>query len=233
MVEKQKANLSSDGHRQRIREKFLSNGAASLADYELLEAYLTIAIPRKDVKPLAKLLIAQFGSFAEVINASTTELLAVSGVGENTVFALKIVAEAAKRMAWENLKNKDEPVIADMDSLIDYCRMSMAYQDVEEFRLIYLNVKNRVIAEETQQKGTINHVSIHPREVVKSALDKNASAIIMVHNHPTGDTTPSKADIEVTKKVREALASMNILLHDHLIISKYGCYSFRNAGLLL
>ncbi len=232
MTEKNKANLTSEGHRQRIREKFLKGGGAAFADYELLEAYLTIAIPRRDVKPLAKLLIAKFGSFAEVVSARNEELLAVDGVGENTLFALKIIKEAAQRMSWEMLKDKDLPVIADMDALIDYCRMSMAYQDVEEFKLIYLNNKNQVIAEETQQKGTINHVSIHPREVVKSALDNHASAVIMVHNHPTGDTTPSRADIDVTKKVKEALASMNMVLHDHVIVSKYGCYSFRTAGLI-
>lgn len=232
MTEKSKPNLSNEGHRQRIREKFLNNGGSALADYELLEAYLTIAIPRRDVKPLAKQLIAKFGSFAEVINAKNEDLLSVSGVGENTVFALKIVSEAARRMSWEMLKDKDAPVIADMDSLIDYCRMAMAYQDVEEFRLIYLNGKNRVIAEVTQQKGTINHVAIHPREVVKSALDNHASAVIMVHNHPTGDTTPSRADIDMTKKVNEALSAVNIQLHDHVIVSKYGCYSFRSAGLI-
>lgn len=232
MTEKSKPNLTSEGHRQRIREKFLNNGGSALADYELLEAYLTIAIPRRDVKPLAKQLIAKFGSFAEVINAKNEELLSTTGVGENTVFALKIISEAARRMSWEMLKDKDAPVIADMDALIDYCRMSMAYQDVEEFRLIYLNGKNRVIAEVTQQKGTINHVAIHPREVVKSALDNHASAVIMVHNHPTGDTTPSRADIDITKKVNEALLAVNILLHDHVIVSKYGCYSFRSAGLI-
>ncbi len=232
MTEKSKPNLSNEGHRQRIREKFLNNGGSALADYELLEAYLTIAIPRRDVKPLAKQLIAKFGSFAEVINAKNEDLLSVSGVGENTLFALKIVSEAARRMSWEMLKDKDAPVIADMDALIDYCRMAMAYQDVEEFRLIYLNGKNRVIAEVTQQKGTINHVAIHPREVVKSALDNHASAVIMVHNHPTGDTTPSRADIDMTKKVNEALSAVNIQLHDHVIVSKYGCYSFRSAGLI-
>ena len=232
MTEKSKPNLSNEGHRQRIREKFLNNGGSALADYELLEAYLTIAIPRRDVKPLAKQLIAKFGSFAEVINAKNEDLLSITGVGENTVFALKIISEAARRMSWEMLKDKDAPVIADMDALIDYCRMAMAYQDVEEFRLIYLNGKNRVIAEVTQQKGTINHVAIHPREVVKSALDNHASAVIMVHNHPTGDTTPSRADIDITKKVYEALSAVNIQLHDHVIVSKYGCYSFRSAGLI-
>lgn len=224
--------ISSDGHRQRIREKFLKSGGNAFADYELLEAYLTIVIPRRDVKPLAKLLIAKFGSFAEVISAPNEDLLEVDGVGENTVFALKMIREAAMRMSWEVLKNADAPVISNMDALIDYCRMSMAYQEVEEFRLIYLNAKNMVVDEEAQQRGTINHVSIHPREVVRAALEKKACAVIMVHNHPTGDTTPSKADIEVTKKVKEAVNSMNIELHDHVIVSKFGYFSFRDAGLI-
>lgn len=227
-----KINVSADGHRQRIRDKFLKNGGAAFADYELLEAYLTIAIPRRDVKPLAKLLIAKFGSFADVISAQNEELLSVDGVGENTVFALKMVQEASKRLSWETLKNSDAPVIANMDALVDYCRMSMVYQDVEEFRLIFLNCKNMVIDEAVQQKGTVNHVAIHPREVVKAALDKKASAVIMVHNHPTGDTTPSKADIDVTRKINEALGAMNIVLHDHVIVGKFGYYSFRDAGLI-
>ena len=232
MVGKLNINISNEGHRHRIREKFLANGGSALADYELLEAYLTIAIPRKDVKPLAKMLISEFGSFAEVISADNEKLLAIDGVGENTLFALKIIKEAAERLSWEKLKDADEPVIASMDALVDYCRMKMAYLDVEEFRLIYLNAKNMVIAENVQQRGTVNHVSIHPREVVKAALEKRACAVIMVHNHPTGDITPSKADIEVTKKVKEALLSMNIELHDHVIISKCGYYSFRDVGLI-
>lgn len=229
---KMSPNISSEGHRQRVRDKFLKSGGRGMADYELLEAYLMIAIPRRDVKPIAKALIARFGDFAEVINAAIPDLMEVDGIGEGAVFALKMIKEAAVRMSWEVLKEGDAPVIADMDNLVDYCRMSMSYQDVEEFKLIYLNAKNMVIDEETQQRGTINHVSIHPREVVRSALEKNACAVIMVHNHPTGDTTPSKADIEVTRKVKEALKSMNIELHDHLIVSKFGYYSFRDAGLV-
>lgn len=224
--------VSNDGHRQRIREKFMKNGGKEMPDYELLEAYLTIAIPRKDVKPIAKRLIAKFECFANVISAPMAELLEIEGIGETSVFALKLIKEAAIRLSWESLKNKDLPVIANMDELIDYCRMCMCYQDVEEFKLIFLNAKNMVMEEETQQRGTINHVAIHPREVVRAALEKKAAAIIMVHNHPTGDVTPSKADIEVTKKVKEALNSMNIALHDHVIVSKSGYYSFRDAGFI-
>lgn len=232
MTDKSKPNLTSDGHRQRVRERFLKNGGRDMADYELLEAYLMLAIPRRDVKLLAKLLIARFGSFAEVVSAKVSDLSEVDGVGENTIFALKMIKEASVRLSWEVLRNSDAPVIASMDGLIDYCRMSMTYQDVEEFKLIFLNAKNKVICEETQQKGTINHVSIHPREVVRAALDKNAAALIMVHNHPTGDVTPSKADIDVTKKVAESLKAMNLILHDHVIVSKNGYYSFRDAGLI-
>lgn len=232
MADRTKHNLTSDGHRQRVRERFLKSGGRDMADYELLEAYLMLAIPRRDVKPLAKQLIARFGSFADVVSAKVSDLYEVEGIGENTVFALKMIKEASVRLSWEVLRNSDAPIIASMDGLIDYCRMNMAYQDVEEFKLIFLNAKNQVICEETQQKGTINHVSIHPREVVRAALDKNAAALIMVHNHPTGDVTPSKADIDVTKKVAEGLRSMNLILHDHIIISKNGYYSFRDAGFI-
>lgn len=232
MSGKSASNIGSEGHRHRVRERFFKNNGKDMADYELLEAYLMIAIPRKDVKPIAKALIAKFGGFAEVINASVADLLQIDGIGENAAFALKMISAAAVRMAWEQLKSEDLPVIANMDVLIDYCRMSMCYQDIEEFCIIYLNAKNQVIGQEVQQKGTVNHVAIHPREVVKAALEKNACAIIMVHNHPTGDATPSKADIEVTKKVKEALSSMNIILHDHVVVSKFGYYSFRDAGLI-
>ncbi len=232
MTEKARPSLGNEGHRHRVRERFLKGGGRDMADYELLEAYLMIAIPRRDVKPIAKALIAKFGSFADVINAPQSELLEMEGIGENSVFALKMVSAAAVRMSWEQLKGADLPVIGNMDMLIDYCRMSMCYQDVEEFRIIYLNSKNQVVDQEIQQKGTINHVSIHPREVVKAALEKKACAVIMVHNHPTGDATPSKADVEVTKNVKAALESMNIELHDHVVVSRYGYYSFRDGGLI-
>ena len=158
MTENAKPNLSSEGHRHRVRERFLRGGGRDMADYELLEAYLMIAIPRRDVKPIAKALIAKFGSFADVINAPQSELLEVDGIGENSVFALKMVSAAAVRMSWEQLKGADLPVIGNMDMLVDYCRMSMCYQDVEEFRIIYLNSKNQVVDQEIQQ---ISHRSLH------------------------------------------------------------------------
>lgn len=232
MVKDIKSVISPEGHRQRIRERFLKNGGKDMPDYEFLEAYLTIAIPRRDVKPLAKVLIAEFGSFCGVVNAPEQKLLQIDGVGENTLFALKMIKEAAIRMSWQELQGSDLPVIANMDSLIDYCRMTMGALQIEEFRLIFLNAKNRVIAEEVQQRGTINHVTIHPREVVNLALSKNAAAVIMAHNHPTGDVTPSKADIEVTKLVRDGLKTMDITLHDHVVIGKGNYFSFRDRGLL-
>ena len=223
-------NISSPpdylGHRQRIRRRFLLGEGKDMADYELLELALTMAIPRRDVKPLAKTLIKKFGSFAGVVNASQNELAAVEGVKENTITMLKLIKAAALRMSWQNLNANDAPVINSFDSLVDYCRSSMAYGDVEEFRIMYLNTKLRLIGEETMQRGTINSVSIHPREVIKSAMEQKAAAIIMVHNHPSGDTTPSKADIEMTKAVARACRLVNITLLDHLIISRSSCYSF-------
>ena len=203
-----------------------------MPDYELLELLLTFAIPRQDVKPLAKTLIARFNNFAGVINADLQDLMAVSGVKENTAIMLKMIAQGAKRMAWQQLKAADEAVIADYDAMIDYCRTAMAYNEVEEFRVIFLNSKFRVIAEETQQRGTINTVAIHPREVIKSALDNGAAAMIMVHNHPTGIVTPSQADISVTKTIRDAAKNCGIELFDHIIISKNDYFSFRDRGVL-
>ena len=203
-----------------------------MPDYELLELLLTFAIPRRDVKPLAKTLIARFNNFAGVINADLQDLMAVSGVKENTAIMLKMIAQGAKRMAWQQLKAADEAVIADYDAMIDYCRTAMAYNEVEEFRVIFLNSKFRVIAEETQQRGTINTVAIHPREVIKSGLENGAAAMIMVHNHPTGIVTPSQADISVTKTIRDAAKNCGIELFDHIIISKNDYFSFRDRGVL-
>ena len=220
------------GHRQRLKTRFLSDGGKAMPDYELLELLLTFAIPRRDVKPLAKTLISRFNNFAGVINADLQDLMAVSGVKENTAIMLKMIAQGAKRMAWQQLKAADEAVIADYDAMIDYCRTAMAYNEVEEFRVIFLNSKFRVIAEETQQRGTINTVAIHPREVIKSALDNGAAAMIMVHNHPTGIVTPSQADISVTKTIRDAAKNCGIELFDHIIISKNDYFSFRDRGVL-
>ena len=201
-----------------------------MPDYELLELLLTIAIPRRDVKPLAKELIRKFGSFAGVVNAPLEELMLVKGVKENTAAVLRIVRECSVRSSWQSLKGMDAPVISDFDAMVDYCRSAMAYQTVEEFRIIFLNSKLYVIGEEIQQRGTVDQVAIHPREVIKSAMMHGASAMILVHNHPSGIVTPSKADMEITKRIKEAAEAVSIRLFDHLIISKSSVYSFHNQG---
>lgn len=220
------------GHRQRLRSRFLAGDGKDMPDYELLELLLTIAIPRRDVKPLAKELIKKFKDFAGVLNASPEKLSAVEGVRETTIAVLKIVKEAALRMSWQNLRSSDEPVISNWDALADYCRSAMAYNEVEEFRILFLDKKYRLIGEEIQQRGTVDCVSVHPREVIRSALDKGAKGIILVHNHPSGDVTPSQADIAITRKIKEAGEAVEIKLLDHLIVSKYGEFSFLNKGIL-
>ena len=221
------------GHRQRLRERFLKGGGRDLPDYELLELILMMALPRKDVKPLAKELLRRFDGYAGVLNASVAELTEVNGIKENTAIALKVVKESAVRFSWHKLSETDEAVITNWDAMLDYCRTAMANNPVEEFRIIFLNVKLKVIGEEIQQRGTINQVSIHPREVIKAAMMKGAGAIIMVHNHPSGDITPSKADIDITNKINEGLKAVNIRLFDHLIVSKYDIYSFRDHGVIM
>ena len=209
------------GHRERLRRRFLLGGGRDMPDYELLELLLTIAIPRRDVKPLAKELIRKFGSFAEVVNAPLEELMLVKGIKENTAAVLRIVRECSVRSSWQSLKGTDAPVISDFDAMVDYCRSAMAYQMVEEFRIIFLNSKLYVIGEEIQQRGTVDQVAIHPREVIKSAMMHGASAMILVHKLPSCIVTPSKADMEITKRIR---------VFDHLIISKSSVYSFHNQG---
>lgn len=220
------------GHRQRLRSRFLAGGGKDMPDYEFLELLLMIAIPRRDVKPIAKQLIKKFNNLAGVLNASIEDLQAIEGIKETSATMLKIVKECALRMSWQNLQNDDAPVISNWDVMVDYCRASMGYLDVEEFRIIFLNSKLKLIGEETQQRGTINNVAVHPREVIKSAINKGAAAIILAHNHPSGDSTPSRADIEITKQINEAAKLVNIKLLDHLIISKNTIYSFKDHGII-
>ncbi|MBE6452830.1 MAG: DNA repair protein RadC [Alphaproteobacteria bacterium] len=229
-----KSNIKPDylGHRERLRQRFLLSEGRDMADYELLELVLTIALPRRDVKPLAKALISDFGSFAGVINANKEELCAIDGIKENTVTVLKIINAALQRTSWQNLQSQDGPIILNIDSLIDYCRTGMCYSDVEEFRLIYLDSKLHVIGQETMQKGTINSVAIHPREVIKAAMSNRASAIIMVHNHPSGNVQPSKSDVAMTERIDEACESIGIRLLDHLVVSNKDYYSFAQHCLL-
>lgn len=218
------------GHRQRLRERFLRDLGVSMADYELLELLLTLALPRRDVKPIAKDLIARFGSFADVISADKTALENISGVKSGTVTALKLVQAASQRLAKQQVMNAH--VLSSWDKLIDYCRVAMAREVVEQVRLLFLDHKNRLIADEVHQRGTVNHTPLYPREVMKRALELNASALILVHNHPSGDPTPSGDDIQMTYDIRDAAKKLGITLHDHLIISKGGHTSFKSSGLL-
>lgn len=218
------------GHRQRLRERFLAGGGDALHDYELLELLLFAANPRGDVKPLAKKLIQRFGGFAETIAAEPSELRAVPGVGDVALVMLKVVESAAVRLAREKII--DQPVLNSWQALIDYCRTTMAHAKVEQFRLLFLDRKNALIADEVQQTGTVDHTPVYPREVVKRCLELGASALILVHNHPSGDPTPSRADIEMTREIAKAAAIVGVTIHDHLIVGRKGHSSFKALGLL-
>jgi len=223
---------SSDhaGHRQRLRSRFLAAGGESIPDYELLEMVLFAAIPRGDVKPLAKRLIKRFGGFADTIAAPAETLHEIQGMGEAAVAALKVVEAAAQRLGQEAVMS--QPVLSNWDRLIEYCRMRLGRAEREHFRVLFLNRKNVLIADEEQQRGTIDHTPVYPREVVKRALQLGASAIIMLHNHPSGDPEPSKGDIDMTREIRETAERLGIVLHDHVIVSKTGHRSFKSLGLL-
>lgn len=218
------------GHRERLRHKLLTAGPEALAEYEMLELVLMQAIPRRDTKPLAKQLIARFGSFAAVLAASPTALQEVKGVGDSVVAMLKIVQSAAHLMQLQEVSKR--PVLGSWKQLIDYCHSVMAHEKVEQFRLLFLDGKNRLIADEIQNIGTVNHAPVYIREVVKRALEYHALAVIMTHNHPTGDPTPSRDDIILTKEIRKALDLVGIKLHDHLIIGKEGHASLRSMRVI-
>jgi DNA repair protein RadC len=224
------ASTGPHGHRARMREKLLARGPEALADYELLEMLLFFAMPKGDTKPLAKALINRFGSFANVLAAPQQALLATRGLGIHSVSALKLVQAAALRMAREEVMER--PVLNTWDKLIAYLTAAMAREKTEVFRVLYLDSKNRLIADEAQARGTVNHTPVYPREVVKRALELHATALILCHNHPSGDPSPSRADIEMTRMVKEAGAVLSVTLHDHLIIGNGRWLSFRSEGLL-
>jgi DNA repair protein RadC len=213
------------GHRQRLRDRFSSGGADAMPDYELLELVLFRAVPRQDTKPIAKQLIAKFGSFADVMAAPSGRLKEVKGVGDKVVFELKLVHAAALRMARNTVLQK--PALTSWTALIDYCTAAMAYDDRENFRILFLDRKNVLIADEVQQRGTVDHTPVYPREVVKRALELSASAIILVHNHPSGDPTPSQADISMTHQIIDVASKLGIAVHDHIIIGRKGHASFK------
>jgi len=218
------------GHRARLKTRFLDGGADALPDYELLELLLFLGIPRRDVKPLAKALLHTFGSFNAVITARPMDLLAVDGMGESAVVALKSVAAAAQRLAQRHVLN--QPVLDSWNNLVDYCHMAMAHEPVEQFRVLYLNRKNHLIRDEVHQTGTIDQAAVFPREIVKKALDHGATALILVHNHPSGDPTPSHTDIMLTANMIGAAKPLGITIHDHLIIARTGHSSLRAMGLI-
>lgn len=217
-------------HRERLKKKLLENGSESFADYELLELLLTIAIPRRDVKPLSKELITKFKTFGGVINASPSRLMEIKGVGETVVATFKIIQSAITK----TLKDKvmEDSVISNWPELINYCQANIGNKTTEEFHVLYLNSKCHLIKDEVHSTGTINTSSVYPREILKNVLEIGAASIIIVHNHPTGDTAPSNADINITKKIRDILKTIDVPLHDHLIVGKGNCFSFKSFGLL-
>jgi DNA repair protein RadC len=217
------------GHRERLRQRLIAAGAESLPDYELVEVILFASNPRGDVKPLAKDLLARFGGFAELLSADA-EALAGAGLGPAGIAALKSVREAALRLMRSELRQR--PVVGSWEKLVDYCTAHIAHGSVEEFHILFLDRKNVLIKHEQQQRGTIDHTPVYPREVVKRALELQASALILVHNHPSGDPTPSRADIAVTRDIVKAAAPLGVTVHDHLIIGRGRHTSLRDLGLL-
>jgi DNA repair protein RadC len=218
------------GHRQRLRDRFLNGSDGSLQDYELLELLLAQAQKRIDTKPIAKALIRKFNGFAGVMGAAPDQLQEVAGVGPAAAVIIKVVQACALRMAQQEVLKRE--VVGSWKKLLDYLRMAMAEEKTEQFRLLFLDNKNALIADEEQQRGTVNHTPVYPREVVKRALELGASAIILVHNHPSGDPTPSQDDIAMTKEVAAAADKLGISVHDHIIIGRKGHASLRSLGYL-
>lgn len=219
------------GHRERLRDRFRDAGPDALSDYELLEMVLFRALPRRDVKPLAKALIAKFGSFAEVVHAQELRLKEVSGLGDSAITEIKLIAATASRVARGQI-NKQKTVLSSWSSVIEYCRAAMAFADKEQFRILFLDKRNQLIADELQQVGTIDHTPVYPREVVKRALELSATAIILVHNHPSGDPTPSTADVQMTKSIVSIASPLGISVHDHIIVGKNGHASLKGLRLM-
>ncbi|KIC40416.1 hypothetical protein RA27_14070 [Ruegeria sp. ANG-R] len=217
-------------HRKRLRERFMSGGSAAMPDYELLELVLFRSISRQDVKPLARALMDAFGDFNRVLTAPEERLRQIKGVGDTVITDLKILEACAHRMARARVMQRH--VISGWDALLDYCHTTMAHRETEQFRVFYLDRKNVLIADEEQAKGTVDHVPVYPREVAKRALELNASALIVVHNHPSGDPTPSQSDIDMTNRIQDACSALGLTLHDHLIIGKSTELSFRAQGYL-
>jgi len=224
------APAAAEGHRARMRQKLLQAGPDALLDHELLEMVLFLALPRRDTKPIARALLDRFGSFAGAIAAPQAELATVEGLGEAGVAALKIVQGAALRLSLAGVQER--PALDNWQRLLDHLHATLARERVEQFRVLFLDSRNRLIADERQGTGTVNHTPAYPREVVRRALELHATALILVHNHPSGDPTPSRADIELTREVRTACEALGIALHDHVIVGLHGHASLRREGLL-
>lgn len=218
------------GHRERLRDRFRKAGGDALAEYELLELILFRAMPRRDVKPLAKALIARFGSFAEVVAARPERLQEIEGLGEAAIGELKIIEAAARRLAKSSIEKR--PSMSSFAAVVDYCRTTMAFLDREEFRILFLDKKNHLIADEVQGVGTIDHAPVYPREIMRRALELSASAIILVHNHPSGDPEPSTDDIYLTHQIIAVGKPLKVAVHDHLIIGKHGHASLKGLRLI-
>ena len=218
------------GHRERLRARFRDAGADAVSDYELLELVLFRTIPQRDLKPLAKQLIVTFGSFAEVLAAPAQRLREVKGIKEATATDLKIVHAAASRLARGQVKGR--AVLSSWSAVLDYCRTAMAFADKEQFRILFLDKRNQLIADEVQQTGTVDHTPVYPREVLKRALELSATAVILVHNHPSGDPTPSRADIQMTQSIVEIAKPLGIAVHDHVIVGKDGHASLKGLKLI-
>src|SRR5215471_5874747 len=213
------------GHRERLRERFFATGPDALTDYELLEMALFAAIPRRDTKPLAKELLKKFGSFAEAVHAPVARLREVDGIKDASINQLKLIEAAASRIARGESKVRRQ--LSSWNDVIDYCRTSMAFADKEQFRVLFLDKKNQLIADEVQQVGTVDHTPVYPREVVKRALELSATAVILVHNHPSGDPTPSRADVEMTRQIADVAKPLGIAVHDHVIVGRNGHASLK------
>jgi len=222
--------VGTDGHRARLRARFLAGGPDAVAEHELIEMVLFLALPRRDTKPIARLLLARFGSYANIISAPLAELLAVDGLGEAGAGALKLVQAAAQRLAKAEVLYR--PILSNWERLMEYLQAVLAREKIEQFRVLYLDNRNKLLADIPQAKGTVNHTPVYPREVVKRALELHATAIILVHNHPSGDPSPSDDDISMTREIKTAATALGLVLHDHIIVGNGRWLSFKKAGLL-
>ena len=222
--------IGAEGHRSRMRQRLLKSGPDALADHEMLEMMLFLALPRRDTKPIARALLSRFGSFAAVIAAPVPELLGTDGLGEAGAAAVKLVQAAALRMVKHEVAAR--PVLSNWDRMIDYLTASMAHERAEQFRILYLDARNHLLADEVQSRGTVDHAPVYPREIVRKCLEHNATALVLAHNHPSGEPTPSRQDVAMTKAIDQAVQTIGVTVHDHIIIGHGRCFSFRQEKLL-